>query len=203
MSITLVIVTATVIASLIVFNDRSFQYKLTFSAYAVKHQRKWWLLFTHGFVHGDMMHLFFNMFVLFHFGEVIEAYFEYIDKWWLFPVFYMSCLPFASLPALIKHGDNPNYLAVGASGSVTGIVFIYILLLPFNKLYLMFIPIGIPAIVFGVLYLVFEYYSSKRGGTNIAHDAHMAGAVYGIAFITLFNPQVWMQFIEQIKMALS
>jgi membrane associated rhomboid family serine protease len=198
-STTLIIVAVTVVISLVSFNDSSLQYKLTFSPFAVKHQRKWWLLFTHGFVHGDMMHLFFNMFVLFHFGEVIEAYFQLIDKSWLFPLFYLSCLPFASLPALMKHGDNPNYLAVGASGSVTGIVFMYIMLMPFSKLYLLFIPIGIPALLFGVLYLLFEYYSSKRGGTNIAHDAHIAGAVYGLIFMTLFNPEVWFHFIEQIK----
>jgi membrane associated rhomboid family serine protease len=199
MSITLIIIVITVIVSIMAFNDSSLKYNLTFSAYAVKHQKKWWLLFTHGFVHGDYMHLFFNMYVLYNFGNAIEVYFELLDKPYLYPFLYLSALPAACVPALFKHSDNINYFAVGASGAVTAIIFYYILLAPFSTLSLILLPIPIPAIIFGVLYIVFEYYQAKKGGTNIAHDAHMAGAAYALVFILLFNREVFTLFFYQLQ----
>lgn len=199
MSITLIIIAITVLVSILAFNDPSLKYNLTFSAYSVKHHNRWWLLFTHGLVHGDYMHLFFNMFVLHSFGTLVEGYFTYIDKPFLFPLLYLSALPAACIPALLKHSDNPNYLAVGASGAVTATLFCFILISPFSKLSLLFLPIPLPAVVFGALYIIFEYYQSKRGGTNIAHDAHIAGAVYALVFILLFNKEIFTFFFYQVK----
>jgi membrane associated rhomboid family serine protease len=199
MSYTLVIIILTVIVSIAAFNDRSLKYNLTFSAYSVKHHKRWWLLFTHGFVHGDYMHLFFNMFVLYSFGNLVEDHFISIDKHYLFPILYVSALPAASLPSLIKYSDDPNYLAVGASGAVTCLLFYFIILDPFSKLTLMFLPFPIYSILFGVLYIIFEYVQSKRGGTMIAHDAHIAGALYSLVFIALFNIDLFVAFYHEMK----
>ena len=61
--------------SFIAFNNESLKYKLAFSPYSYKHNNSWWQIISHGFVHADTMHLLFNMYVLYIFGEVVEIYF--------------------------------------------------------------------------------------------------------------------------------
>jgi membrane associated rhomboid family serine protease len=46
----------------------------------------------------------------------------------------------------------------------------------------MFIPIGIPAPLFGILYLGYEFYMSRKAKDNIGHDAHFWGALFGVLF---------------------
>ena len=63
---------------------------------------------------------------------------------------------------------------------------------------ILFIPISIPPLVFGVLYLAYEKYMEKRGGSNIAHDAHIWGAVFGFLFTLLFVPDAFMNFVAEL-----
>jgi membrane associated rhomboid family serine protease len=63
---------------------------------------------------------------------------------------------------------------------------------------ILFIPISIPPLVFGVLYIAYEIYMDKRGGTNIAHDAHIGGALFGFLFTLLFVPGAFMNFVNQL-----
>jgi membrane associated rhomboid family serine protease len=97
-----------------------------------------------------------------------------------------------------KYKDNAYYNAVGASGAVSAIVFASILFNPGGKIYLFFIPIGIPAVIFGALYLVYSYYMSKRGRDNVGHSAHFWGAVFGFVFTILLKPELFMLFVEKI-----
>ena len=62
----------------------------------------------------------------------------------------------------------------------------------------MFLPFSIPPIIFGVLYIAYEMYMQKRGGTNIAHDAHIWGAGFGFLFTLLFVPDAFSNFIAQL-----
>ena len=66
---------------------------------------------------------------------------------------------------------------------------------PELELYLMFIPIPIKAYVLGPLYLLYEYYSMKRGGSGIAHDAHLGGALFGILFVLLIDSNKGIEFL--------
>ncbi|WP_396173562.1 rhomboid family intramembrane serine protease, partial [Flavobacterium sp.] len=79
-----------------------------------------------------------------------------------------------------------SYRAVGASGAVTGVLYSAILLNPDMNLYFFFIPIPIPAYVFGIGYLLYSIYGMKAKRDNIGHTAHFGGAIGGYA-ITLFN----------------
>ena len=64
---------------------------------------------------------------------------------------------------------------------------------------LIFLPgISIPAFIFGILYLVAENYMSKKGNTNIAHEAHIAGAIFGLIFLAFFDFEVYGNFLAQI-----
>lgn len=55
------------------------------------------------------------------------------------------------------------------------------------QLGILFIPIPIPAYLFGPIYLFIEYLADKKGNTGIAHDAHIGGAIFGVIFILLIN----------------
>ncbi len=107
---------------------------------------------------------------------------------------------FAALPAFRKHSDNSYYNSVGASGAVAAVLFSFILFMPTTSLYLMFIPIPIPAFVFGILYLALEAYLDKRSQDNVAHDAHIWGAIFGVAFTIVMKPSVVLSFIEEVSL---
>lgn len=204
-SVTVILVGVTCLVSYLAFNDRDLKYKLTYSPYAVKHHKRWWLIFTHGFIHADYGHLAMNMFTLYFLGEGVEQLMQmqFGDRGiLLYILLYFGGMAFASIPSLFKHGDNPGYLAVGASGAVSAVVFAFILFRPVDIL-LIYGLIPIPGIILGVLYLAFETYANKKNQTNIAHDAHIAGAIFGIVFLILVDFSILQDFIMQIKFKLT
>jgi membrane associated rhomboid family serine protease len=202
--ITYTIIALNCIFSIIGFSDRNFFAKYLFNPYSIHQNKKeWYRIFTHAFLHADYMHLFFNMFTFYIFGRALEmdffpALFPAHDKYY-FILLYVGGIMAASLPSLEKHKNNPGYSSVGASGAVCAVLFSYILISPTTPLQLMFIPIPIPAAIYGLLFLLLSWYLSKRGGGRIAHDAHFWGSIFGFAFTLLLKFSLLSQFIEQIK----
>ena len=92
---------------------------------------------------------------------------------------------------MIFHKDNYSYRAVGASGAVTGILYSAILLEPNMSLYLFFIPIPIPAYLFGIGYLLYSIYGMKAKNDNIGHTAHFGGAIGGYVITLLKVPTMF------------
>ena len=152
--------------------------------YRTVRNNTWYELITSGFLHANTGHLAFNMITLFFFGPYIEQSIGTEH----FIILYFSGLLVSSLPSVIRHKDNPEYATLGASGAVESVLLASIFLFPFNDIYLMFIPIGIPAWLFGILFLAYSVYESKKGGGNINHEAHIAGAVWGLLYLILFLP---------------
>lgn len=141
------------------------------------------------------------MWVLFIFGMLTETYYNifFEGRGKIFYLFlYLGGILFSTLPAMAKHKNNPSYNAVGASGAVSAVLFASILFRPMSEIYIMFIPIGIPAFIFGILYLIYEAYMGKRAKDNIAHDAHFWGALFGIVFTLSLKPEIAVDFLEQI-----
>ncbi len=202
------------VVSLIAFGNQELLSKLIFNPYMVKHHKQYYRVVTHAFIHGDFMHLLFNMYVLWSFGGLIETiftnpdafryYFPELEFWgtstgYLYYILlYLGGIIFATLPSLRKHSDNPNYNSLGASGAVSAVVLASILLLPTMDIYIFFIPIGIPAFIVGGAYLGYEYYMSKHGQSNIAHDAHYVGAIYGLILLLIIKPYFGLRFLELI-----
>ncbi len=200
--ITYAIILITCIVSIITFSNSSVKKELILSPYKVLHEKKVWLLITHAFIHADFLHLFFNMYVLYMFGPYLELYFEYNASFGFisFILFYILSAIFATIPALYKNGNNPNYLSLGASGAVSAVVFAYIVLYPLRELGIILLPgIWIPGFIFGILYLLAENYMSKKKYSNIAHDAHISGALFGVFFILFFDLKNASNFIETIS----
>lgn len=152
---------------------------------------KWHQLITSGFLHADGSHLLVNMFVFFFFGPVLER----AIGGTLFLPLYFTALIVSSLPSLIKERNNPRYATLGASGAVEAVLFGYIVMFPLNKIYIIFIPIGIPAILFGALFLVYSYYETRQRRDNVNHVAHIAGAIYGAAYTLLLVPDAFPRFL--------
>ena len=88
----------------------------------------------------------------------------------------------------------PHYLSLGASGAVSAVVMSFIIINPLAELSLLFIPISFPAFVFGILYVAYEIYMDKKGGTGVAHDAHLWGALFGVVFTVTVHFQYLKQF---------
>jgi membrane associated rhomboid family serine protease len=196
------IIAITVIVSLIAFNRRDIFDKLRFSPYTIKHDNQGWRFVSYALLHAGWVHLFVNMFVLYSFGEVVMANFEYLFGGrgvLYFILLYIGGIIFSVLVDFGKHKDNPYYTAVGASGAVAAVVFSSIILMPTARLYLFFIPIPIPAAVFGILYLVYSAYQARRGYDNIGHNAHFWGAVFGIVLTIALKPALAVSFLEQLQ----
>lgn len=196
LSITLILVVGTVLVSIAAFQNSAVFEKLLFKPYAVQHQGQWYRLFTHGFVHGDTMHLVVNMFVLWSFGNGVELLYPMVTDLpggVAYVVLYLGGMLFATLPAMAKHRNDPGYRSVGASGAVSAVVFAQILMLPTAQVSLFFVQ-QLPAWLFGVLYLIYSYAMDKRGGDNVAHDAHFYGAVFGVLFTFALKPQLVLDF---------
>ncbi len=200
--ITYLIIAAVSLVSISAFNNHDVYYKLMFNPYQIKHANQWYRFISHVFIHANWEHLIFNMLTLYFFGIFVENAFAHYYGSMATPVylveFFLASIV-SSVPSFLKHKDNYAYNAVGASGAVSAILYSSILFEPLNKIYLFFIPIGIPAFVFGIIYLAFSAYMSKRNTDNIGHDAHFWGAVFGFVFPLILKPQLFTQFISVIK----
>ncbi|HIK67052.1 MAG TPA: rhomboid family intramembrane serine protease [Flavobacteriales bacterium] len=178
----LLILAVTVGASLFAMKKPQILDKLMLVPYNVNHFKEYYRIVSHGFIHADGTHLFFNMFVLWEFGKTVEA-----EMGASFPVLYFGALLTAAIPALTKHKDNVNYRSLGASGAVSAVLMAFIVAHPTHTLLLFFI-IPMPAIFAGVLFFLYERHMQKNGGTGIAHDAHIYGALFGLLFSVVKDP---------------
>jgi membrane associated rhomboid family serine protease len=173
-TILLVIIAGTAIASFKGFSDESFFRKYEFhvgSIRAGEHIR----MITSAFLHADIGHLVFNMLTLYFFAPVVIQNFDSLS----FLIIYFGSLISGSLLTLYFHKNDYYYRAIGASGAVTGVLYSAILLQPDMSLYLFFIPIPIPAYLFGIGYLLYSIYGMKAKNDNIGHTAHFGGAIGG------------------------
>ena len=183
--ITLAIVGTNVIISLAAFSVPSIMEVGMLQPYRTVKHNTWYELITSGFLHGSIGHLAFNMLTLFFFGSVMEQTLGGTQ----FIALYFTGLIVSSIPSIIRHRDNPEYATIGASGAVESVLFAFTLLYPFENIYLMFIPIGIPAIIFGVMFVAYSIWASKREG-KVNHEAHLAGAAWGILYLLIFVPGI-------------
>jgi len=178
--VTIFIIGINIIVSLKGFNDFSFFEKYKFNIGGIRRGEQIRMIVS-GFLHVDEMHLFFNMFTLYFFADEVIGYLGSVN----FLLVYFGSLIFGNLLSYYFHKNEYHYSAVGASGAVTGVLYSAILLNPSMKLYMMFIPIAIPAYIFGIGYLLYSIYGMKNKVGNIGHDAHFGGAIGGYV-ITLF-----------------
>jgi membrane associated rhomboid family serine protease len=198
--ITFIIIGVTGVVSFLAFQNHDIMDKLQFNAAKVIHQKQYYRLISHAFIHANWTHLFVNMFVLYFFGPLIEQYFGYYfasraTAYYL--MLYFGGILASNMWSLIKHQNDYYYNAVGASGAVSAMLFAFIFFNPWEKLLFMFV-LPIPGILFALGYLFYSYQMSKKGTDNVAHDAHILGAIFGFVFPILLKPELFTQFIDQL-----
>ncbi len=165
-------------------------------------------IFTSMFMHGGFFHLFFNMFALWMFGSTMETYWG--SK--RFITFYLICGVGAGLTQLANYAydysaiDKLELLSseydayqellrlnvtVGASGAIMGVLAAYGLLFPNTRMFIMPIPFPIKAkfAIMGIIALDVFGGISKVPGDNIAHFAHVGGALVGLAIAYYWHRQ--------------
>lgn len=184
--ITIIIIAITAVISYVAFNNSSIVDKYIFYPPAIKN-KQWYRFLTYGVLHADLPHLFFNMFAMYLFGTEIEKVFNDVFGTglggFLYVMLYLLGLVFSILPTWFKEKENPYYRSLGASGAVSAIVFAYILVYPMNFMGIMFIPVYLPAFIFGIIYVVTSVYLEKQQSGNINHLAHVAGGIFGVVFM--------------------
>lgn len=180
----------TIITSLYAFYDHSIYGKFMLHPYSVSKGHKVWTVITSGLIHADWMHLFFNMFTFVAFAFTLEQLLGSFK----FGLLYFLALILSDLPTIFKHKDHFNYNSLGASGAISAVLFSFILFSPTSKISIMFIPIGIPAWIFGIIYLIYCAYASRNSRDGINHDAHFFGALTGLIFTIIFVPGILQNF---------
>src|SRR5690554_5940826 len=183
---TIIIIAANVIISMKGFNDIVFFEKYKFNIAGIR-QGEHIRMFSSAFLHGDFSHLLFNMLTLYFFSGVVIGQVGVA----FFVIIYVVSLLAGNLLSYYFHKDEYHYSAVGASGAVMGVLYSAILFFPDMPLYLFFIPIPIPAWLFGMAYLLYSIYGMKSRLGNIGHDAHIGGAIGGYVLTLMFAPYLF------------
>ncbi|MDR1552870.1 MAG: rhomboid family intramembrane serine protease [Prevotellaceae bacterium] len=199
MDLTLIIIIVTALASVTAFeSSRTFD-RFLLSPYLIVHKKEWYRMITHGFIHANWTHLLINMLVFYSFGQALMYYLEYFigNEIVHFLIIYFGGMLFATLTTVVRHRNNYAYRGIGASGAVSAVMFACIFFDPWNKLLFMGI-IPVPGIIFAVLYLVYCSYMSRNSNDNINHDAHLYGAIFGLVYPVLVQPELLQYFINKL-----
>ncbi|MDQ1092852.1 membrane associated rhomboid family serine protease [Xanthomonas sacchari] len=197
--VNLILIVLTVLVSWAAFNNRRLLDRLILWPPAIDRHKQYDRLVTYGFIHADFPHLLFNMVTLYFFGGPIEVLMERLTgNMLVYPLFYLAALVVSILPSYLKNQKNPNYMSLGASGAVSAVLFAFILMAPWTGIFFFFIPIPIPAILYAVFYVGYSIWMDRRGGDNVNHSAHLAGAAFGVMFLLIMEPSILQHFLGEL-----
>jgi len=199
--VTLLVIGVNVWVSWKGFNDISFFEKYKFNVGSILNRKENYRILSSGFLHADFTHLFFNMFSLFIFANIVIDFFaspkallfgDYSaynanTGYGMFLLVFLAAVVGGNMLTLFMHKNQAHYSAIGASGGVSGILFAAIAAFPELELRLFF-AIPIPAWVFAILYLGYSVYGMKNSIGNIGHAAHLGGAIVGLAAAIIYFP---------------
>ncbi len=176
-----------------------------------------WQIITYMFMHGDLLHIFFNMFVLFSFGPILEYS---IGSKRFFNLYFICGIGAIGVQMLVqaiqihnitggimiahpelyssyyqfgiqaqKLSNIYNTPLVGASGAICGLLIAFRMLYPNMELMILFFPVPIKAKYFIPVYIALEIYLgiAQNSGDNVAHFAHLGGALFGFILIKMWH----------------
>ncbi len=188
-----IIFVLTLATSLWAFSNENIYGEFILNPYNVSRGHKVYTVITSGLIHKDWNHLFFNMLSYYFFAFQLEAVLGH----WQFGLLYVLSLILSDLPSIQKHKEDIWYNSLGASGAISAVIFSFIMFSPTSQMGIMFIPIPIPAWIFGILYLVYCHFASKHARDNVNHDAHFYGAVSGVIITFALHHNIINEFIQQ------
>ena len=188
MGTALPIFVVTIVASLVgLYGSPRFLERCLFRPYWFLRRRQYETLVTSGIVHADLPHLIFNALTYWFFAFQVERQIGPAR----FAALYLFGLVVSDLGTWVKHRNDPGYASLGASGAISAVLFASIVYFPWQKLFIIPIPVPIPAPLFAVGYVAYSWYSARHARGRINHDAHLGGALAGLAFVLLTDPSAY------------
>ena len=181
----LIILIVIVVASAAAMLSPRLRELMVLRPYQIARGSGYWQILTSAFIHADIAHLVFNLVTFYSFAFTLER----VIGTGRFIVLYLCGLLASNIGTCIKHRNEPDYASLGASGAISAVLFASIVYFPGSKLMILPIPIPIPAPLFAVAYLAYSYYSSRQARGRINHDAHIAGAITGLVFVAVTEPE--------------
>jgi len=162
--------------------------------YWLVRDRDWATLVTSGFVHADFAHLLFNAFTFWAFGFGLE---RRIGSERFIALFGFGLLA-SGIGTWLQHRRDPDYRTLGASGAILAVLFASIVYTPTASIYILPLPVPIPAPLFAFAYLAYTVFAAHRGRGRVNHDAHLAGALAGLAFVALTDARAFGSALHQV-----
>ena len=153
--------------------------------YRIAQHRDWHTLLSCGFIHADYTHLLLNALTFWSFGFALERAIGSAR----FAALYLAGLLVSSLGTVLRHRRDPDYASLGASGAILAVLFAAIVYNPQQSLFILPIPFPIPAPLFALGYLAYTIYAGRRGTGRINHGAHLDGAITGVLFVAITEPE--------------
>lgn len=199
-SITIMLIIIISLTSVLAFSNKDIIRQFQFNAFKIYHKNQYYRMLSHALVHANWEHLLVNMIVLWSFGVVVEHHFQLNfggNSSYYFLALFIGSVVFSSLLSLFKERNNVYYNAVGASGAVSAVLFAAIFFNPWEPVYF-FGVLPMPGIIFGVLYLYYSFYMSRKKLDNIGHDAHFMGAVIGFCTPIIIRPSLFLDFVNML-----
>jgi membrane associated rhomboid family serine protease len=140
-----------------------------------------WQVVTYAFLHGSILHIFFNMFALYMFGPALELHWGARR----FVGYFFACVIAAGATQLaVEYATGTGEATIGASGGIFGVLLAFAVLFPRARLLLLLPPIPMPAWLFVTLYGVLELFFGVTGTqASVAHFAHLGGMLGGYLLI--------------------
>jgi len=183
----------TIVLSLVgLYGSPRFLDRSLFRPYWFLRRRQYDTIVLSGLVHADLMHLIFNMMTFYFFAFPLERYLGTTR----FAVLYAAGLLVSHAGTWHKQRNNPEYACLGASGAISAVLFAAIVYFPEQSLFIIPIPVPIPAPLFGIGYLAYTFYAAQHAHGRINHDAHLGGALTGLAFVALTEPHAFGSLIR-------
>ncbi len=193
--LTLLILVLTSAASVAGWMSRDAIRDFAESPYEIVRHGRWYQLISSAFLHAGLGHLFLNMLTLYFFGPLVE----HALPGWRFLVLYLGSTLAGSVWTLLAHQREPNYRALGASGAISGVVFSFVLFEPWSRIYIFLVPIGIPAFLFAIGYVLFSIFGMRRQLGRVGHEAHLGGALGGLLLTLLLRPDSLGIFLSHFR----
>jgi membrane associated rhomboid family serine protease len=161
--------------------------RCVFRPYWVTRRNEYHTLITSGLMHADLPHLIFNGVTFWFFAVPLER----VIGTGRFLVLYVLGIFVSLLGSWVKHRNDPDYATLGASGAISAALFAAIVYAPTTTLLLLPIPIPIPAPLYAVGYLAYTWWAARQHRDRINHDAHFAGALWGLLFVAFTDPAAY------------
>jgi membrane associated rhomboid family serine protease len=194
-SVALAIFLATIIASVVgLFVAPKVIERSLFRPYWFLRARQYDTIVTSGFVHADLSHLIFNLMTYFFFAFPLQRRIGAAA----FAALYVIGLVVSDVGTYFKHRHDPQYASLGASGAISAVLFASIVYFPAQKLFILPFPVPIPAPLFAIGYVAYSWYSARHPRGRINHDAHLGGALAGLAFVLLTDPRAYAGLIATV-----